>query len=72
MTCLRSPKQTVEPNKTKHPPGKHPNYLMPYNIIPTYEIGAQQGTTSIPEDDFCWYFFEMYRKMTGRSAKFDQ
>ena len=52
MTCLKSWKRTLEPSKTKHPLGKHPNYVMPYNIIPRYGIGAQQGTTPIPEDDF--------------------
>ena len=30
------------------------------------------GTTPIPEDDFCWDFFEMYNKMTASSAKLDQ
>ena len=45
---------------------------MPYKIIPRYGIGAVWGTTPIPEDDFCWDFFEMYYKMTGSSAKLDQ
>ena len=45
---------------------------MPYKIIPRYGIGAQQGTTPIPADDFCWVFCEMYYKMTGSSAKLDQ
>ena len=31
-----------------------------------------QGTTPVPEDDFCWDFFEMYYEMTGSSAKLDQ
>ena len=45
---------------------------MPYKIIPRFGIGAIFGTTPIPEDDFCWYFFELYYKMTGSSAKLDQ
>ena len=72
MTCLRSSKRTLEPSKTKHPLGKHPNISMPYKIIPRYGIGAQQGTIPIPEDDFCCFLCEMYYKMTGSSAKLDQ
>ena len=30
------------------------------------------GTTPIPEELFCWDFFEMYYQMTGSSAKLDQ
>ena len=30
-----------------------------------------QGTTPVPEDDFCWDYFEMYYEMTGNSAKLD-
>ena len=45
---------------------------MPYKIILKYGIGAIFGTTPIPEDDVCWYFFELYYKMTGSSAKLDQ
>ena len=32
----------------------------------------ENETTAVPEDDFCWDFFEMYYKMTGSSAKLDQ
>ena len=72
MPFLRSSKRTLEPSKTKYPLGKHPNNLMPYKIFPRYGIGAVQGTTPVPEDDFCWDFFEMYYEMTGSSAKLDQ
>ena len=40
MICLRSSKRTLKPRKTKYPLGKHPNNLMPYNVIPRYGIGA--------------------------------
>ena len=55
----------------KYPLGKHPNNLMPYKVIPRYGLGAEIGTTPIPED-FCWDFYEMYCKMTGSSTKLDQ
>ena len=45
---------------------------MPYEIIPRYGLRAGNGTTPIPEDDFCLDFFAMYYKMTGSSAKLDQ
>ena len=56
----------------KYPLGKHPNNLSPYKVIPRYGLGAEIGTTPIPEDDFCWDFFEMYYKLTGSAAKLDQ
>ena len=45
---------------------------MPYKVIPRYGLGAEIGTTPIPEDDFCWDVFEMYYKMTVSAAKLDQ
>ena len=53
VTCLRRSKRSINPSKTKYPLGKHPNNSMPYKIIPRYGIGAVEGTTPIPEDDFC-------------------
>ena len=69
---MRRLKITLKPTEMKYPLGKHLNNLMPYKFIPRYGIGATNATMPIPGELFCWYFFEMYYKMTGCSAKLDQ
>ena len=69
----QSKQEIIPPHPTHTHIKKHlPGYLFMETPYMDLRAGPQRGTTPIPEDDFCWDFFEMYYEMTGSSAKLDQ
>ena len=71
---VRTVKQWAPPDDTRyeHSPETSPLFhVKTPNTVTSTSIDTE-GTTPIPEDDFCWDFFEMYDNMTGSSAKLGQ